>query len=151
MSIGFYNGGNDINQNNFINPCNYSIEDNVMTMRFEEGDINLVVGINRYILLSNSSNYIKYDYKSNMLVVTNNKLNFKTPNGVIVDYTPSQIARFDGIIDKIKEFVRNPIIRLEKETEVLVNHIMEFHKEELINTCLESGNYDELNKLNSSK
>ena len=146
MSTAFYNEEN-MYQNNIIHPSNYSEENNIVTLKFEYGEIELVVGVNKYVLLSGENNYIKFDKSTNTIVRTSNTLFFKTPNAVIVEYIPSQIANFKGVFDLIKNFSYNPYIKLEKETDILVEQIMDFHKDNLVNAHLDNYNEEELQKI----
>lgn len=139
-----------MNENTF-NVDNFGVNDGVLKMYFKDGDIQLIIGRNIYLLESNVNSFIEYDLATHQVLNKTANFVFVTKEGLKGQYMLSQLTNFKGISDAINEFVSSSLdennIRLDKSTHELVEQIMDFHKDNLVNVHLDNYNEEELQKI----
>lgn len=155
MFIHFFEPEQPSEQNTIFSPSNYSITNGILKMIFEDGDIQFNIGMYRYILTdTNESSAIWYNIEGGTVAVTENLLSFAPQGGGRIHYMPYQLANINGFKELISDFAfmasrstDGKMLKFLPETEALMNQINNFHHENLINNCLDLGEFDKLKVL----
>lgn len=137
--------------NHAFTPNNFGLTDGIIKLYFKDGDISLTIGRNQYLLESKDDTIIEYNLESKKIINNDTAFIFTTTEGLRAQYFLFQLINIKGISEAIQEFVEGSMsddnIKFDESTNKLIEQIMDYHKEELINSHLEQGNYEELKKL----
>lgn len=133
-----------------FNPSSVEIQGDIISLHFNEGDIITYIHKELYTLKSSSA---RMDLRiCNQRVLNTDSFIFESETGKEVAYHAMQVKPLPGIMWLLDAVVKewagdDSHIRISKETENLINEIMEFHKNELVNKYLEENNYSALKEM----
>lgn len=135
----------DITSKTIFKP--YGIEDTETTRKlyFQEGDIKVWLQGEFYYLM----NYTLLEIdKTSKKVVNTDSFNFRSESGNGLIYHAKQVKSFAGVKHHFDQlFEDEGCIALKDSTKDLMEQIMDFHKRNAIDKCLDKRDYSMISEL----
>ncbi|WGT37723.1 hypothetical protein QH639_18055 [Lysinibacillus sp. 1 U-2021] len=124
----------------------------ILYIHFQNGDIQTKVRNVIHTLLTNDAVVIEYDLLNKKILNSHEEITFESANGGIFKYHLYQVAAFKGIPEALNFLVTGYMtedekIPISKETNLILEEIMEFHKYNLIDRYLDDKNLDAIKDL----
>lgn len=124
----------------------------ILYIHFQNGDIQTKVRNVIHTLLADDTVVIEYDLLNKKIINGQEEVSFESANGGIIKYKIYQVAALKGVPEALNFLVTGYMtedekIPISKETNLLLEELMEFHKYNLIDKYLDDKNLDAIKEL----